>query len=112
MPGKKHRKPAVSVCLRILLEAVVGFPSRFMLVLAALVVFAPVSQSATIVFTNDLVISSGDTNYDGLEIIVTNCTVTVDGTHAFAYREYVKKNSYRHKCPCNEYIWRTDNIST
>jgi hypothetical protein len=83
MPGKKHRKPVDSVCLRILLEAVVG-SSRFMLVLAALAAFAPVSQSATVVFTNDVVISSSDTNYDGLEIVVTNCTVTVDGTHAFA----------------------------
>src|SRR5688572_7788760 len=84
MPGKKHRKPVGSVCLWTLLEAVVGFPSRFMLVLAALVVFAPASQSATVVFTNDVVISSSDTNYDGLEIVVTNCTVTVDGTHSFA----------------------------
>jgi hypothetical protein len=45
---------------------------------------APVSQSATVVFTNDVAIGSSDTNYDGLDIVVTNCTVTVDGTHAFA----------------------------
>ena len=55
-----------------------------MLVLAAIAAFASVSQSATLVFTNNSIISSGDTNYDGLDIVVTNCTITIDGTHAFA----------------------------
>ena len=35
-------------------------------------------------FTNDTTISVGNTNYDGADIIVTNCTVTVDGPHAFS----------------------------
>jgi len=35
-------------------------------------------------FTNDTAIGVGNTNYDGTDIIVTNCTVTVDGPHAFS----------------------------
>ena len=33
-------------------------------------------------FTNDTTINANNTNYEGADIIVTNCTVTVDGpTH-------------------------------
>jgi hypothetical protein len=35
-------------------------------------------------FTNGTIISVGNTNYDGTDIVVSNCTVTVDGTHAFS----------------------------
>src|SRR5688500_12788267 len=84
MRRKKNPGSVVSVPLRTFLEAVVGFSSRFAAVLVAIGVVASVSQSSAIVFTNDLLISSSDTNYDGLDIVVTNCTVTVDGTHAFA----------------------------
>jgi len=35
-------------------------------------------------FTNDTTINANDTNYEGADIIVTNCTVTVDGPHAFS----------------------------
>ncbi len=37
-----------------------------------------------ITFTNDATINANDTNYEGADIIVTNCTVTVDGPHAFS----------------------------
>src|SRR5688572_28468242 len=82
MPGKKN-SGLVSVDPRILRE-LIHFCFRPMLALAAIAAFAPVSQSATLVFTTNSVISSVDTNYDGLDIVVTNCTVTIDGTHAFA----------------------------
>ncbi|MGA2180363.1 MAG: carboxypeptidase-like regulatory domain-containing protein [Verrucomicrobiota bacterium] len=35
-------------------------------------------------FTNDTTINANDTNYEGADIVVTNCTVTVDGPHAFS----------------------------
>src|SRR5438105_14333718 len=37
-----------------------------------------------ITFTNDTYIASGDSTFDNLDIIITNCTVTVDGPHNFA----------------------------
>ena len=38
---------------------------------------------AAVVFTNDTIINSFDTNYDGKDIVVSNCTLTVDGPHGF-----------------------------
>jgi hypothetical protein len=35
-------------------------------------------------FTNDTTISASNTNYDGADVMVTNCTLTVDGVHAFS----------------------------
>jgi hypothetical protein len=35
-------------------------------------------------FTNDTTINVNDTNYDGTDIMVTNCTLTVNGPHAFS----------------------------
>src|SRR6266496_1242231 len=34
--------------------------------------------------SHDTLIGFADTNYDGQEIVVTNCTVTSDGVHTFA----------------------------
>lgn len=39
--------------------------------------------AAAVIFTNDTVITYSDPTYDGQEIVVTNCTVTVDGAHSF-----------------------------
>jgi hypothetical protein len=35
-------------------------------------------------FTNNTSIGVGNTNYDGMAIVVTNCTLTVDGSHTFS----------------------------
>jgi hypothetical protein len=42
------------------------------------------APSLAITFTNDTNIGVGVTNYDGADIVVTNCTLTVDGPHLFA----------------------------
>jgi hypothetical protein len=41
-------------------------------------------SACAVTFTNDTAISFDNTNYDGLDVAVTNCTLTVDGVHAFA----------------------------
>src|SRR5271170_7944582 len=38
---------------------------------------------ATITFTNNFTIGAADSNYDGADIVVSNCTVKMDGPHAF-----------------------------
>jgi hypothetical protein len=40
------------------------------------------SVSAT-TFTNNAVIGHANTNYDGADVVVSNCTLTVDGPHTF-----------------------------
>src|SRR5258705_9247627 len=43
--------------------------------------FAPGSAA---VFTSGTTISPINTNYDGLDLVVSNCTVTIDGPHSLA----------------------------
>ena len=57
--------------------------SRFHLIgLAALVSLTLRAQTVT--FTTNTAIGVGNTNYDSAAIVVTNCTVTMDGPHTFA----------------------------
>ena len=51
---------------------------------------------AAVTFTNDTVISFNNTNYDGLDIVVTNCTLTVDGIHAFATVQVLNAGNLTH----------------
>jgi hypothetical protein len=53
------------------------------LLAAALISLACLPTLAT-TFTNNTAISGGNTNYDGTDIIITNCTVTIDGRHSFS----------------------------
>jgi hypothetical protein len=49
-----------------------------------LVAMFGLSARASVVFTNDTIIHSFDTNYDGADLVVSNCTLTVNGPHAFS----------------------------
>src|SRR5439155_1143286 len=40
--------------------------------------------ASAVTFTNDTTISFDNTNFDAQEIVITNCTVTIDGSHTFA----------------------------
>jgi Carboxypeptidase regulatory-like domain len=42
------------------------------------------APAATVTFTNDTAITFFDTNYDGAEVVVSNCTLTLDGSHSFS----------------------------
>ncbi len=60
-------------------------PSPFVATGLGLLLFIATSASAyAITFTNDTTIGVLDTNYDGLDLVITNCTLTVDGSHAFS----------------------------
>jgi hypothetical protein len=56
-------------------------PSRTLVWIA---VVALQTSALAITFTTDTTIGAFDTNYDGADIAVTNCTLTVDGVHSFA----------------------------
>ncbi len=47
--------------------------------------FAAISltPAVAVVFTTDTSIGALDTSYDGQDVVVSNCTVTIDGGHAF-----------------------------
>jgi len=44
--------------------------------------FAPIMSA--VVFTTSTTIGPLDTNYDGADVVISNCIVTVDGAHTFA----------------------------
>ncbi len=49
-----------------------------------------------VTFTNDTAIGIKNTNYDGLDIVITNCTLTVDGDHTFASLQVVSAGILTH----------------
>jgi hypothetical protein len=48
-----------------------------------LLVWAQATSATAVTFQHDNFISFADHSYDGQDIVVTNCTLTVDGTHTF-----------------------------
>ncbi|HEX4263718.1 MAG TPA: hypothetical protein VH597_05210 [Verrucomicrobiae bacterium] len=49
----------------------------------ALLFCAQITSAMAVTFLHDNFISFADHSYDGQDIVVTNCTLTVDGTHTF-----------------------------
>ncbi len=54
------------------------------LALAGLLFAAFAPKTPAVVFTTSTTIGPLDTNYDGADVVISNCTVTVDGAHTFA----------------------------
>ena len=52
--------------------------------------------AGAVTFTSDTVVSFSNTNYDGENIIVTNCTLTVDGLHSFASLQVLNGGTLTH----------------
>src|SRR5258708_9056286 len=48
-----------------------------------------------VTFTNDTIIGIS-TNFDGADIVITNCTVTMDGVHAFASLQVLNGGKLTH----------------
>jgi hypothetical protein len=61
------------------------------------------AQSATL-FTNDTAIGVLETNYEGAEIVVSNCTVTVDGAHSFASVRLLSGSRLTHTYSSNGWL--------
>ena len=57
-------------------------PNR--LVLACSVLVLPLVTTSGVTFNSNTMISPDNTNFDGQDVVVTNCTVTIDGPHSFA----------------------------
>lgn len=71
------------------------YPSaRLALVLAALLTQPLLSQTFT--FTGDAQIGVNDTSFDGLAIVVSNCTLTVDGPHTFSSLQILSGGTVTH----------------
>src|SRR6266481_2123058 len=59
-------------------------PKSFVRLFQLLLCFIGAFNTCGTTFTNDTFIGINNTNFDGLEIVVTNSTLTIDGNHTFA----------------------------
>src|SRR5260370_17079807 len=83
-------------------------PFRLLILLAPLLLsFVP---TEAVIFTNDISIGVTNTGFDQQDIIATNCTVTVDGPHAFASVRLLNGSVLTHSFATNA-ILRGDFIS-
>src|SRR5580698_3106943 len=57
---------------------------RLSIILIVYVTMALALRASAEVFTEDTEIGPLDTNYDGQDIVILDCTVTVDGPHKFS----------------------------
>ncbi|MBA4146834.1 MAG: carboxypeptidase regulatory-like domain-containing protein [Verrucomicrobia bacterium] len=57
--------------------------------------------SSAITFTNDAIISISNTNFEGQELVVSNCTLTVNGPHTFANLRILNGGVVRHSSSWN-----------
>ncbi|HEY5909296.1 MAG TPA: hypothetical protein VJA21_01695, partial [Verrucomicrobiae bacterium] len=74
-----------------------------LIALALLCSSAARAQAAT-VFTNDTLIGVLDTNYDGAELVVSNCTLMVDGVHSFASIRLLSGGMLTHSFSSNGWL--------
>jgi hypothetical protein len=58
-------------------------------------------NASGITFTNDTFIGADNTNFDGQQIVVANCTVTLDGPHNFATLDVLKGGVVTHLATTN-----------
>ena len=72
---------------------------RLALPLAALLLSGLAVGAVT--FTSDTAIGVYDTNYDGMDVVVTNCTLTVDGPHSFASLQLLSGGNLTHTFSSN-----------
>lgn len=61
----------------------------------------PLTGASAVAFTADTHIPDGDATYDGQDITVSNCTLTVDGPHGFASISVVSNGVITHSAAPN-----------
>ncbi|MEI8042293.1 MAG: hypothetical protein WCL11_12855, partial [Verrucomicrobiota bacterium] len=64
----------------------------------------PALTARAVTFTSDTLISFNNTNYDGMDVVVTNCTLTVDGAHPFASVQVLNGANLTHSFATNGLI--------
>ena len=86
MAGVTHSCARIACAGKILLRGASSRKTaqfcRLSLILIVLITIA--LQASAEVFTENTVIGPLDTNYDGQDIVILDCTVTVDGPHTFS----------------------------
>ena len=64
--------------------------------LTSLALTLSLTGAKAITFTTDTTIGAGDTTYDGQDIVVSNCTLTVNGPHNFSDFQVISNGAVTH----------------
>jgi len=75
------------------------------LILSTAVFLVAAGAASAVTFTNDTLIRSYNTNYDDLDVVVTNCTLTVDGPHSFASLQVLNGANLAHSPAPDGYLY-------
>jgi hypothetical protein len=67
--------------------------------------------ASAVTFTTNTLISFNDSTYDGQDIVVSNCTVTVDGTHSFLNVHVLSGGILTHSFSPSAVVW-TNSMTT
>src|SRR5258705_6039511 len=65
---------------------------------------AAVSTARAVLFTSDTVITPDNTFFDGDDLSLSNCAVTVDGPHGFASVHVLNGGVLTHSCSTNGFL--------
>src|SRR6266404_5987136 len=76
----------------------------FCIRLVAWLAIVPSIPAAAVTFTSDTTITFYNTNYDGQDILLTNCTVTIDGQHSFASLHVLNHGNVTHTAAQNGFL--------
>jgi hypothetical protein len=68
------------------------------------------ASATAVVFNTNTVISLVNTNYDGTDIVISNCVVTLDGSRNFASLHVTGGGMLTHSSPANGMISVTDTV--
>ena len=69
---------------------------------------AMASPALAVTFTVDTLIAEGDTTYDGEDVVVDGCTVTINGAHAFNSLQVINGGVVTHSAYAAPTVYRLD----
>jgi hypothetical protein len=81
-----------------------AFYSNLHILFLILTLLAAVPSALAVTFTNDTLISFNNTSFEGQDIVVTNCTLTVDGSHSFGNVRILNRGTLTHTYATNGLI--------
>ena len=71
---------------------------------ALVLLISPFSSVGAVVFTGDTVIGVNNSVYDGADVILSNCVVTIDGPHSFTSVRVANGGTLTHSASANGMI--------
>jgi len=76
--------------------------------LTGALLLSELAQADPVTFTSNTIIDVSDTTYDGADIVVQGCTVTINGAHSFNSVQVLQSGVIRHQAATASQSFRCD----